>query len=56
MHLTHLTFVIGSGTLIAKDKMTGQIVARYVEGHGVLLNESIINPNLALDGSPMDLS
>ena len=56
MNLTHLTFVVGPGALLAKDKITGEIVARYTEGHGVLLNESIINPNIALDGTAINLS
>jgi|LauGreDrversion4_2_1035121.scaffolds.fasta_scaffold46233_2 hypothetical protein len=56
MNLTHLTFVVGPGALLAKDKLTGEVVARYTEGHGVVLNESFINPNIALSGSPIDLS
>jgi hypothetical protein len=56
MHLTHLTFVVGPGALVAKDKLTGEIVARYTEGHGVLLNDQIINANIALNGQPIDLS
>jgi hypothetical protein len=56
MHLSQLTFVVGPGALLARDKMTGDIVARYTEGHGVLLNESIINPNIALDGTAINLS
>jgi hypothetical protein len=56
MGFSHINFVIGPGALIAKDKFTGEVVQRYTEGQGVLLNDSLINPNIALSGVPIDLS
>jgi hypothetical protein len=50
-----ISFIVGPGAIILKDRNTGAVIKRYIEGD-VILSELVINPNIALNSQAIDLN